>query len=255
MDIQAYIDSGILESYALGTATDFEKNEVEKNVALYPQLAHELALIQKALEQYALLHEKEAPAGLEQKIKTTIFNETKTQSINSQAKKSWPVAASWVLLALSLGANLFFWNKWQKTETSLENAIAQNAELAKNENILKANYNSKLAALENALFKKVIMKGTAEAPEALATIYFNKQSNEVYLGSMKMPSLPAGKQYQLWAIVNGKPVNAGLIDEADTLGKMNLIANAQAFAISIENTGGSTTEKGPLGAVLVSGGV
>jgi hypothetical protein len=64
----------------------------------------------------------------------------------------------------------------------------------------------------------------------------------VYLSSVKLPVAPEGKQYQLWAIVDGKPVDAGLLDNPETFEKMKSLGNAQAFAISLEAKGGSTTE-------------
>jgi anti-sigma-K factor RskA len=54
---------------------------------------------------------------------------------------------------------------------------------------------------------------------------------------------PAGKQYQLWAIVDGKPVDAGMIDlnQPIVFQQMKTINSAQAFAVTIENVGGSAT--------------
>ncbi len=42
-----------------------------------------------------------------------------------------------------------------------------------------------------------------------ATVYWNTVSKDVYVLQNSMPKAPSGKQYQLWAIVNGKPVDAG----------------------------------------------
>ncbi|RZK28201.1 MAG: anti-sigma factor [Hymenobacter sp.] len=55
--------------------------------------------------------------------------------------------------------------------------------------------------------------------------------------------LPPGKQYQLWALDNGKPVDAGVLTAATTAGsglqQMKDIASAQTFAMTVEPTGGS----------------
>ena len=56
-----------------------------------------------------------------------------------------------------------------------------------------------------------------------------------------MQQVPSGKQYQLWAIVDGKPVDAGLITDCIGLCKMKRIDRAQAFAITLEKAGGSPT--------------
>ena len=58
-----------------------------------------------------------------------------------------------------------------------------------------------------------------------------------------MPKAPEGKEYQLWAIVDGKPVDLGMYDENNSqkLQAMKTISKPQAFAITLENKGGSPT--------------
>ncbi len=47
-------------------------------------------------------------------------------------------------------------------------------------------------------------------------------------------------QYQLWAIADGKPVNAGMYtEEKDSKIALANIPKAQAFAITLEKKGGS----------------
>jgi anti-sigma-K factor RskA len=266
LDLEAYISSGILESYALGAATQQEAIEVESMVAQHPELALELAQIQSALEEYTLIQEQTPPKDLKQKTQEAIFGTGKTEipktnftvtknEIFNGTQLKWRAAASWALLALSVGANFYFFNQWKNTENKLVVAESQNTQMAQNETILKANYESKIAILNNYDFKKVILKGGDASPNAIASIYFNPKSQEVYLTSMDMPELPAGKEYQLWAIIDNKPVDAGLVAERDSLGKLKLSPNATAFAISLENKGGSTTAEGPKGAVIVVGSV
>ena len=55
--------------------------------------------------------------------------------------------------------------------------------------------------------------------------------------------LPAGKQYQLWALDKGKPVDAGVLTVATATGEgiqhMKDVASAQTFAMTVEPAGGS----------------
>lgn len=53
MNIQAYIESGILEMYALDQLDPIEKDDVELMISLFPELQKELESIQHALETYA----------------------------------------------------------------------------------------------------------------------------------------------------------------------------------------------------------
>ena len=165
------------------------------------------------------------------------------------------MAASWVLLALSIGGNIWFFKNWKSSEEKLVALETQNQVLAQEGKALKANYQEEVAILQNLDFKVITLAGQPVFPTAKALIYFDKNKKEVYLSALKLPKAPTGKQYQLWAIVNGKPVDAGLIDENVNVLKMKSFDKVEAFAISLEETGGSTTEAGPKGAVYVAGAV
>ncbi len=54
-----------------------------------------------------------------------------------------------------------------------------------------------------------------------------------------LPTPPTDKQYQLWALVDGKPVDAGMITDLEDLQAMKEMPEAQAFAITLEPKGGS----------------
>jgi anti-sigma-K factor RskA len=87
------------------------------------------------------------------------------------------------------------------------------------------------------------MTGTSNAPEALASVYWNQSSKQVYLRIQSMKDLAQENQYQLWAIIDGKPVDAGVFDAGmDGLIKMKDIGKgATTFAITIEPRGGRPT--------------
>ena len=99
----------------------------------------------------------------------------------------------------------------------------------------------------------IAMKGQAINPSGLSTIYWDTQTKDVYLLVNSLPQPASDKQYQLWAIVDGKPVDAGVFDmkDADGLVKMKNIPQAQAFAITLEKKGGSASPT--LAAMYVMG--
>ncbi len=283
MNTKEYIESGILESYVLGVATAGESAEVERLALEYPAIRQELDAIRNSLETYALQYEKEPPAFLKNKIMETLFNEhtivenkhsgsinqsviettepREVISLNQNIQSSAPqrsifkMAASWVLLALSISANIWFFKNWKNSEEKVLALESQNQVLAKEGQTLKASYQEEVAVLQNPDVKIIQLSGQAVAPQAKALVYFDKTKQEVYLSALSLPELPKGKQYQLWAIVDGKPVDAGMIDGNGNILKMKSFSNAVAFAISLEDTGGSTTEAGPKGAVYVMGAV
>jgi anti-sigma-K factor RskA len=56
-----------------------------------------------------------------------------------------------------------------------------------------------------------------------------------------MPKLPSDQQYQLWALLDGKPQSLGVFDslQNNVILKMDNVKKAQAFAITIEKQGGN----------------
>jgi len=87
------------------------------------------------------------------------------------------------------------------------------------------------------------LKGTDVSPKSLATVYWNNQSNDVYLMVKDLPPPPSDMQYQLWAMVDGKPVDAGVFDtgKGNVLQNMKTAISPQAFAVTLEKKGGSPT--------------
>ena len=73
-----------------------------------------------------------------------------------------------------------------------------------------------------------------------------KNTGEVFIDPSNLPDVPKGMQYQLWAIVDGKPVDGGLIksDNKSHIQKMKSFGRAEAFAVTLETEGGNPTPKG-----------
>ncbi len=255
MDSKAYIESGILESYALGICTEEEQNEVEKLCAQYPEIKTELEQVQQAINEYSTLYSKTPQPIIKQNIfdeidqleqKNKPKTETKIIALNTNPYK-FTIAASLTLFALSLIGNIIIYNKYKSAN---DEVIALNQEKNQLADNFKTNQvkleimNKDMAVLANPMVQKVMMKGVAKSPESMAMIYWNTQSKEVFIEIKKLPMPDAGRQYQLWAIVDGKPVDAGMITmtEGDSsLHKMKDFNTAQAFAITLEKEGGSAS--------------
>jgi len=251
MDSKAYIESGILETYALGMCSVEEAREVEAMCARYPDVRDELSQIQEAVNSYAAAHGKAPKAETRQRILDEI-EALEEDNIEKMERPVVPlfssriaVAASLILLSLSLLGNLFFYNKWQ---TANNEVIALNTEkqrMAENMNANQVKMESMhkdMAVLTDPDVKKIMMKGVEKSPNSMAMIYWNAKSKEVFMEVKSLPMPEAGKQYQLWAIVNGQPVDAGMITmtEGDSsLHRMKDFETAQAFAITLEKEGGS----------------
>ncbi len=245
MNIKEYISSGILEAYVLGELNDHERIEVEKNLAMYPELKAELDLIEETQEELILKAAVRPRPALRQQILEAIPAETKVVDINSRVISFWKFAAAASITVALITSYLAFsyHNRWRSSENNLADLIAQNQRIAQDYN----HVNQRIDRMENDLrvmddpsFKRVVMTGTPNSPEAMASVYWNQNTNEVYVSIQKMKTLARENQYQLWAIIDGKPVDAGMFDGGTPgLIRMKDIGKgAILFAVTIEPRGG-----------------
>ncbi|PSR56907.1 hypothetical protein AHMF7605_27120 [Adhaeribacter arboris] len=268
MDIQEYIASGVLELYATGLLSSAEKAEVERMATLYPPVQAELQAISDILDSYARLHAVEPPAGLKEKVLDSITTNihvagsTTIPTTRSAAKQlqlpveaepslsspsanySWWAIAASVLLLISAGLNIFFYNNWQRTENQYQLALAFQNQYA--QQVQQVNQKLQLTAAELKLIthnktQKVNLKGLPKSPSSSVVVYWNTSTKDVLLKVADLPVPPPNRQYQLWALENGKPIDAGMLDLNDStkVQHMKTITNAQAFAITLEPKGGS----------------
>ncbi|HXU26923.1 MAG TPA: anti-sigma factor [Bacteroidia bacterium] len=280
MDTQAYIQSDILDRYVLGDVSEQERKEVECMSHIYPEIKTNLDALQESVNSYASFYEKAPPTELKGKImgeimklskvkvkpnaKIISLGENKETSKPSATTYKWFAAASVVLFIAS--AFLYFdtRNKLSASQNetiTLANKLGQIDESSKNQ-LAELKTKNELMAAGVAMFNnpenKIIKMAGIEktAPTAHATICWNSKTKEVYVGFANLPAPPADKQYQLWAIADGKPVDLGVIDkntDALSVQKMKVIEKAQAFAVTLEKAGGNPTPT--LAAMYVMGGV
>ena len=131
---------------------------------------------------------------------------------------------------------------WKADSSELAQIKAENQRMAEDYNVVNQKLDKiqgDLAVVESAAFTKVVMKGTPNDTDALASVYWDPASQEVYLSVQQLKAISKENQFQLWAIVNGKPVDAGVFDgDFGGLLKMKSIAGAAAFAVTVEPRGG-----------------
>jgi anti-sigma-K factor RskA len=100
----------------------------------------------------------------------------------------------------------------------------------------------------------VPLKGTGAAGRADGWVAWSPSRKSGFLVVHNLPSLPAGKQYQLWAITGQQPSPAGVFD-VDAIGHAALVVRAEVdrpelFAITAEPAGGRSA---PTGAIVMKG--
>lgn len=259
-DIKAYIESGILELYVLGDITPEEKRQVEEMAAAHPAIKAEMDEIERSMEAYAEHNAVEPPGELRSRIMNSMltnlgddntFNRptsARDNVITMPAPKAsnfykYAFAACLALLIASGIALMNLYNQLQQSNTQLVALQADKQHFANRVNLVEGQLN----ILRDTSYKFLKLNATAHAPAGSAiTIAWNKKQHKVWvdMASMKMPENDKEHQYQLWAIVAGKPVDLGVFDaskDSTDMKEMKTIAaiKTDAFAVTLEPRGGS----------------
>ncbi len=283
---KAYIESGILELYVLGELNEQEQHKVEAMAAQYPEVKQEISAIELAMEEYAIQHSVQPSIELENKIlekieaATTATTEVPENIIPAAPQEAkilplYPEGYESKLKALRIAliacavllivAGIALYAAHTELGTAKEQIIALNQDKQKFANTV--NYmketNQELQTIADMPndpdWKIVKLAGTKMDPQAKMMVYWHTSGRHVMVDNSKMglPKNDQAHQYQLWALVNGKPIDLGVFDvKADTthiLLKMKEIGSAQAFAVTLEKRGGVASPT--MDQMIVMGGV
>lgn len=233
----------------LGELTDAERAAVEKNLAQYPELRKELTRIEETNESLWMQLAVEPPASVKAKVMEAITPKGKVVQMQTSPVLRWKYAAA-ASIVVAVGAMYLAYDyhaKWKNSEFALNGLIAQNQQIAQDYNRVNLRLDkmeNDLHVIDNPAFTKVIMKGTPNAPQAVASVYWNKQTKEIFLSIQNLRELSQQNQYQLWAEIDGKMVDAGVFDgNIAGLVKMKNVdkSTVTVFAVTIEPRGGKPT--------------
>lgn len=244
-----YIDSGILEMYVYGLLTEKENEEIANKAKVNPAINEEIIAIEKAIialsSSFSPFHSvanyEKIKAKLELKHADVI--DLKPRS-NVAQYIGWAAA---LLLLLGIG---YQYNELNVTANQVAVTGVQKAKLEQENKALQlqnTTTETNLAVVRDVNNTVVELAGQAVAPQSSAKVYWNKQTEVVYIDAANLPEPPEGMVYQVWALKLNPltPTSIGLLD--------NFVANnqhifavektgdAEAFGITLEPKGGSLT--------------
>ncbi|RYY87915.1 MAG: anti-sigma factor [Chitinophagaceae bacterium] len=251
MNIKEYISTGIIESYVLGLASETERQEFEALCRQYPELVEARDRFEQALESSLLADAPAPPVFLKERVMGAIESAqvvpltTGTSSRPSMVRPinpwKWAAAACILLAAGSLVWALSNNSRIEKLENSLAGNDSLRQELLATRSEL-AEMRQEAEALRNPNLKMTALQSVPSAPtRAHVNVFWDSTSKDVYLMIQNLPAPAADKQYQLWALIDKKPVDLGVFElrQDRLMVKMKNVQNAQAFAITLEPKGGS----------------
>jgi len=257
VNVQDYISSGIVESYVLGLSSPEESAEFERMCVAHQEIVDARNAFEIQLEKELQQQKMDPPRELKSRIFSEIGRD-KSPTVKTQLAKpslvprigfaKYVAAASVILLAGSVLLNIYLFSQYKRTVANVEQLIAAQTQVADNNKMLQTkliNYENAISLMQDPIMSVIKMPGVPKSPSpsSLATVYWNTQSKDVYLLVNQLPAPLPDKQYQLWAIVDGKPVDAGVfvMTTGVSFVKLKTIPKAEAFAITLEKKGGSAT--------------
>ncbi len=272
MDLSCVISSGDLELYVLGLLPEEQAYKVEQLALLFPDVKEEIDRISKTLEDLA----NTASTLPSPEVKTMVMDQLKALKAQEplvtpteppidpvaakggkttapviplaepkRRRQQWLRAAAIIGILVTTGLSVYLAQKNHQQRQEVAQLQYQVDTLQKSwffqqQQLLASN--QALQIFQNNDYQRIDLINVPGKPAALAHLFWNRKTREVYISDISLPQAPVGKQYQLWAIVNGQPVDAGLLNsQKNYMQKMKAFATADAFAITLEKQGGSPT--------------
>lgn len=234
-----------------------ETKEVERNLAQYPELNKELELIREGLTLFATTYAQKPKEHLKSKVLSALpfASSEVNQSENGSATKSveeakviqikprinvWLAAAS-IALLISTSWLLFRNSQYSDRISELETRIADSERKFADLNARFTANTKYLTDVTSPDTRKILLSSKTSDPGANAVVFLNTKDASVLISIDQLAEIPEENQYQLWALVDGKPIDMGVLDSKGVQKAKNIpeLLNAQAFAITIEKKGGS----------------
>lgn len=244
MDPKTFIESGVIERYALGQATCFEAREVEFMAEEHPGVRKALedalvgveALGRASAVPLSTASRSRSLAAVLERIDGTQEAGSPVHSIAPRSKADAPsqragsdasgkgatqvrrlqtwtgIAAALVLLA---GAAALYLSN-QNRSLLRQQAIAQTEldRLDREADAAKAELDrtrDDMALLRDAATQRIALMPVGADQSARVDVYYNPESQQAYFDVLALSELPSDRQYQLWAIVNGVPQDMGVL--------------------------------------------
>ncbi|WP_010136122.1 anti-sigma factor [Ochrovirga pacifica] len=250
IDIKEYIESGILELYVAGTLNREDSYEVYSNLQKYPELREYVQQIEQTVVKIA---EVSKPKDLKAKPFGNLL-----RSLHQRQQKVIPIrwhhymgwAASVVLM---VGVASLYYSKSELNEKLTAQTIVKDSIKTEKQALqadliaAKLEMNTQeevIAFITSKETVKVDLAGQKVAPETYASVYWNQDTEEMYLDLEGLPPAPKGKVYQLWSLTLNPltPTSLGTLDAHSQGKRFVKVGNnnaSQAFGITLEPEGGS----------------
>lgn len=248
MENKEYLESGILELYVYGLLSEAENDEVAAMSNKNPEIKAEIISIEKAIINLSSSFSPFISHAQFEKIKTQLeLKHGKVVDFKSRSNRSTYLGwAASVALLIGIG---FQYSKLNQSNEQLK--VNENEKLYLQKTLVTVESKSKANATALNVIRDenntvISLGGQTAAPTAKAKIYWNKQTQVVYVDASGLPEPPEGKVYQIWSLKllpQLTPTSIGLLSDFQAnqskIFAVDKTIGAEAFGITLEPAGGS----------------
>ncbi len=244
------IASGDLELYVYGLLNETESQQIATLAQKEPEVAAEILSIEKSILHLSSSFSPHISSELFDKIKSQLALKH-TQVVDMKPKRSPLSYLGWAAAAV-LVIGISYLNNQQKTmETqvvTLENDKSKLEEVVVATEIKNKKTKEVLDIIRDTKNTVITLGGQAVAPTSYAKVYWNKQTQMVYVDAAGLPEPPEGKVYQVWSLKLSPtltPTSIGLLEnfktDSNKVFAVSKTGDAEAFGITLEPAGGSAS--------------
>jgi anti-sigma-K factor RskA len=216
-----------------------EARELEEMRSLHTEVNDAFIRFEASLEALCLQAAIAPTAELKNKLMATVMGEGRQEEarvipLTVTRKPFWKQYAAAAAVAILLGSvavNFMMMGRVKKMNDQI-------AELKEDNNKAGAKY----AFLSDPEITPVAMYGTGTHSICRCSLYWDKKTKKAYIQIHHLADQPDDRDYQLWALVDGKPISAGVFrpgDKSKPIEMNNIPEGASIFAVTLEKKGGS----------------
>ncbi|WP_418263221.1 anti-sigma factor [Flavobacterium faecale] len=248
MENKEYIASGILELYVYGLLSEAENIEIANKAKNDPELQAEIIAIEQSIVALSSSFSPFNSIGNYEKIKNSLGFKKESEVIELEPRRSLSPYIGWAAAVLLLVGIGYQYTQLNVATNQVVNAEAEKEKIEKELNALTLEnkaIESSLAVIRDTNNTVVALGGQAVAPESFAKIYWNKETQKVYVDASGLPEPPKGMVYQVWSLKLNPltPTSIGLLDNFvannQRIFAVEATPDAEAFGITLEPAGGS----------------
>ena len=242
--IITFLNSDLLNKYLIGQTNASETLEVEHYISEFPEVKKAYDTLQDKLEFSSQLNAVKAPKLVLSNVLDALDDKPVIALKPKRTRKWYSLAIAASLTALMLGVSSVYLYNQNKQLSSENQTIADEifdlrSDIANNNSTL-TQLLEQFKQLNNPETEKYVLKGNTRAKNLKTVAYINPEEKKSMIVVVSLPQLPDNKVYQIWAELQDKMVNLGVLSQADRrLQEIPYTEDALGLSISIEPKGGS----------------